>query len=417
MLKRTLFCLFKKFTLNSLGLSVFLAVLNFGSLAQANDWFDFDFFSDDTTLSCEAALAECTEALSSAQWNCNEENDKELTKISGASAAAPLLGAASSLFDACSRAQDIATAANGAFSAFQANCSYRVASCSSSCNKAVGACKNQDSKSIAQENANSCKDWGQVATAAATNAASALTARASAMGCSDQAGMSTAEYCKQNPTATGCAKVDCSKAEFKNTKDCICQANPMDPQCGSGQNPNAKIPDYKVNPSLGNDLDDEGSGRVPSTSDFSSLVGDGLTEDPNKAGANKGGAARGIGKGNGSGATSGGDGGGGGGGRGREAYGDDDDGINLMGGRSGGAGYYNPGGRTGEEKNDPRYGRPQGPIPQGIDLKKFLPGQPMDQKRQVAGATGPDGITCAMCSSLFEKVNKRYQVLSTSMQP
>jgi hypothetical protein len=387
----------------------------------------------------DALLKKCQDEQATAIDSCDSKKDSGMNAvINTASPFALASGAntASSIQAACKGMAGLSQAANAALAAYRLTCNSWIGDCVSSCTEV---------KKFLKENGN-CSTTGGVESVAATNIAdeaydlnrtcTSLNSKVSeadqaianytqtALNSSQCASLSSsddylAQMCAANPSLIACAAlttVDCTSSTMATNKVCVCAKNPLDPTCSlttaSTANPNSPGNSFLSN-TTGSSLDGVASG----------LGGDlpniGIEQSPlgkNQAGKDidgkQGGGAQLGGNGKGGGVAGA---GGKGGGGAADANGSQ---VN--------AGFYGGGGSGGGFGSGSSYrgngsggqagavGAKQAGAP---DLRQFLPGAKYDPKaRGLAGVSGPDGIT-GPNSSIWQKIQNRYQVMGPSLLP
>ncbi|MFS4458467.1 hypothetical protein [Bdellovibrio sp. HCB2-146] len=391
----------------------------------------------------------CEQTKTDTAYWCDSNNDEGMGNVMNtASKLGVMAGAAasSSVTASCSAMADLSQAANGAIAAYKLKCSSYISDCAEACDTArnflesnrecisaesasgsftgfKGAVGVADISLQIEKSASSCKKMNaNVADAQQAIVNYAQTAMNASQCANESAAVDNlAEMCKANPSFIGCGaltNVDCTSPTMASNKVCVCAKNPLDPTC------NLDTTNRNPNPVAG------GGGMFDSAS--TKTNGDGLSLGagdlpglPDIAqGQRPGGSSETIdGKQGGGSGLGGGDGGRGGlaGGGGGAAGSADPNGSQVnagfYGGGGGGGGAWGSGGGRG------RYGSGGGgsvnPNGQAVnpDLRQFLPGGKYDPKfRGLAGMSGPDGIT-GPNTSIWKKIQNRYQVMSPSLLP
>jgi hypothetical protein len=397
-------------------------------------------------------IESCHDDNSSAATRCNDKEDAQTFGLPGIGSSLNQVGQmVSGAMGGCGKMADMAKLASGGFAAFHAQCSQAISSCQESCSnvkteieKAIKEvevkCKGSDDKITQQgddvknqlkemksdiaDSARQCSDNQTNIALAQQNGQQLVMQLASSEQCKAQFSSVQNDICKVYPTLPACtanAVVDCNVAANASKIDCICKVNPGDPLCPGGNQKLGSGGGFKSGAgasdlaSLNNKKPDLSGG-----SDVSSLSDGGMQFDPNGMGGKSASRSGGVPEGRGGG-LGGGAGGKGGGGDPQGRAGSEDVGSkngNISYGRGGGGGGmygYGSGSSDGNEKEKSAEGTRASM--NGPNFKKWLPGQVNDPKRNIAGVVGPDGITCATCGSIFDKVGLRYQKVKSSLQP
>ncbi|MNK87382.1 hypothetical protein D3C87_1073180 [compost metagenome] len=384
----------------------------------------------------DALLKKCQEEQLSATDSCDSKKDSGMNAvINTASPFALAQGAntASSIQAACQGMAGLSQAANAALAAYRLTCNNWIGDCVTSCTEV---------KEFLKENGNCVSSTGMASVAAQNIADDAydlnrscasLNSRVSeadqaianytqtALNSTQCASLTSSDdylekMCAANPNLIACkalTSVDCTSSTMATNKVCVCAKNPLDPTCSlttaSNGNGNAIKNGY-----LDTTGGSSGDGSINGLGDLPDIGIEQGALNKNAAGApidgKQGGGAQlggggkaggvagaggsgGAGDPNGSQVNAGFYGGGGGGGFG-----------------SGGSGYRGNG--TGGQAGTAGAKQPGGP-----DLRQFLPGAKYDPKaRGLAGVSGPDGIT-GPNSSIWKKIQNRYQVMGPSLLP
>jgi hypothetical protein len=234
--------------------------------------------------------------------------------------------------------------------------------------------------------------------------------------------------CQANPALPGCeiyntGRVDCSNPTMAATnKVCICATNPREPICLNSQSAGggssggiSSGASGKIDPS--SRLAEKSAGK-----DFGGDIPDGPSIAQGKP--NGSGGAESLDGKQGGGASLGGGGGGGGegpasGSKAQQASAEAAVHGGFYSGNSGGT-RFGFGGSGSSGASGMRFGgspalTAEG-LPEGPDLRKFLPGGQFDPKRGISGVGGADGLT-GPNSNNWEKIKNRYQVMSPTLLP
>jgi hypothetical protein len=388
------------------------------------------------TQQAETLLKKCQEEQLTATDSCDSKKDTGMNAvINTASPFALASGAntASSIQAACQGMAGLSQAANAALAAYRLTCNSWIGDCVNSCSEV---------KKFLKDNGN-CATTGGAESAVALSIADeayelnrscrVLNSKVSeadqaianytqtALNSSQCASLTSSDdylekMCAANPSLIACkalTSVDCTSSTMATNKVCVCAKNPLDPTCSlttasnGGGNP---ISNGFLSDPTGSSLDGvtSGLGDLPDIGIEQSPLGKSVAGTPidgkqgggaqlggnGKAGgvAGAGGKGGGASESNGSQVNAGFYGGGSGGGFGSgSTYRG-----NAAGGQAGALGTKQPG---------------------GPDLRQFLPGAKYDPKaRGLAGVSGPDGIT-GPNSSIWQKIQNRYQVMGPTLLP
>lgn len=364
----------------------------------------------------------CLDDTRSATDSCDEDKSGDMQKVNAdlAIGGQVIAGMQASQQVACSKLGQLLPLVSAGIAAFQGYCSKGYFSCRSSCSdayelqremsiKGLSAVSNYINSNITDAKKD-CTELQRTLTSAAQNATVALTSLFNTQQCQDGSQDLIGNFCRQNPSSSICGQqqvaVDCNDANYAYSNTvCICQRNPRDSRCGnnvaggvmqssSGAGAGGKD-GSPTNPAAG--LDPGGMGVDP----FSDVT-PGQAKNGGMANLPVGGPGR-----QGGGISGGGTGSGQQGAQGAAG------GSNLntkvlggyMGGNGGGYGGGSYSGRSGDDNGgggNSRFGG--GP---NVNLNAFRPPGGMDPKRNLAGVTGPDGLT-GPNSNNWEKVNIRY---------
>lgn len=379
---------------------------------------------------CDAAhmalVQECQDKTQTAVSRCDENSDSGIANLSRnienslqvAQGASNQLG----INSACSSLNKIMTSANAAMATFKGVCEYNIASCNSSCRKAMddATAKGCDTL-VVRAATDQCSQLRSKATQIAAGLQQTMAGVQQSRICNELSAGSLEALCKANPNSPGCAQLansnDCSNPANASNPVCLCRANPFDPSCGGGAGKTnnqqmastdngirsaAKLSDLGPTPNFEEP-------QVPTS-------GNGRTPSGNLGGGKQGGSANlalsGGGVGGGAMGSEGGAGGGGlnanimNGFRGGGAMGGGSAGS--RGGSYGGSGS-NRGAYGGTGSYAGKNGQP--------DLRQFLPGGNQYRRRGVGGTgTGPDGIT-GPHGSIWKQVQGRYRSLQHTLLP
>jgi hypothetical protein len=217
---------------------------------------------------------------------------------------------------------------------------------------------------------------------------------------------------------------DCSDPANAMSVRCVCTTNPSDPMCTGYMN--GSNSDTSSSTASNTDRNSDGSDGGMTASDIAALsssFGGVPTFDP-VTGKPTGIAE--VEKGGGKGAPNSGGGGNAAygaassGGAGKNGAGGFNTGVNsgLSGGTNGRFGYYGNGAKAGAGSGRGGFGYANGDknMRAGLDLKAYLPGGSRDPNRGLAGQGGPDGITAANGMSIWQKANRRYNIIRPQMK-
>ncbi len=356
------------------------------------------------------------------------------------SSASKTVTSGASGLDACSDVAQSASAVQAALTGVQGNCSVYYSACQSSCQSASAAVTDAKKRYSAtqpeaissyEQRAKSAKS--QCAKGAAylkdlnSNIQQVASQYQKSAACAEQQSASgiSFEACLKDPSVKGCEVYgiqtyqDCSNPTYAASNlTCVCLANPADSRCKSSSSL-SKL----GNPSLGN----ASSHSDPTGSNFlnDDSFGGPSYEPPQIEGQNNPQQGKGsLAAGAGGGAL------GGGGsdlntppekwkpGAGKSGYSTD-----ILKSSKGGLMGPGMGSKYGNgQLQVPAAGISTGPFGRlknklnQVDLRQFLPGGSFDPRRQVAGVTGPDGITGPF-SDNFKKINLRYLNVKTTLMP
>ena len=369
----------------------------------------------------------CFLAKSEAIGNCDSENDEG---VSSSVKNLASLAVGTGIGSACSAFGKALGAANAAIAVYTGVCSDARGSCVSTCgalkrklevdgdfcygtDPAGRAAKDQDYRIVVDDNYGICQKLDakvQQGVAAVNNTLGTVTG---AQNCAAQVD-TTLVYCKQNPTAVGCANTatDCSNPSIAASNPvCICKLNRAAASCSQAS---ARAVDSGMGSS------DMSSSGLSGGTNGGKL--DGGLEDVSWQGRDwKPGNSTGDDPGGDKGGRpiqEGGAGGSGGGAEGAPGAGERaamnvNSGLRGGGGGSGGGGFF-----ASEEGGKGGAGGGNGNLASGNpDLRNFLPGGKYDPKtRGIAGVSGPDGIT-GPHSNIWQKINNRYQAERPKLIP
>lgn len=384
----------------------------------------------------DALLKKCQEEQLSTTDSCDSKKDSGMNAvINTASPFALAQGAntASSIQAACQSMAGLSQAANAALAAYRLTCNNWIGDCVTSCSevktflKENGNCASSSgAESVAAANILeeatdlniSCKALNSKVSEADQAIANYTQTALNSTQCSSLT--SSTDYleqmCAANPNLIACkalTSVDCTSSAMATNKVCVCAKNPLDPTCSlttaSTGNGNAiSNPNLSGTTGSGADRAITGLGDLPDIGIEQGALNKSAAGAPidgkQGGGAQLGGSGKGGGVAGGGGSGGAGDpngsqvnagfyGGGGGGGFGSGGSGYRGNGA---GGQAGAAGTKQAG---------------------GPDLRQFLPGAKYDPKaRGLAGVSGPDGIT-GPNSSIWKKIQNRYQVMGPSLLP
>lgn len=323
------------------------------------------------------------------------------------SAFIPMLQMTQGTSDACESYSGTMKAVSTALMAYNAACSATQMMCKSTCAEVLAelntvaanakiVCGNAETLASSITGittvVNHCKDYAMNLLAAGAGLMSTMQQSSLAKQCKKL--LAANQSCEDNPDQIKCPKkLDCTKQEYYNHAQCICQRNPTQQGC-AGAFSNMEL-QYQQNFAGGENQD-------PSTKDvdFKGLgIGgsEGLDITPTEGGNSAAfGGVGGVGAGGGSGAGSG------GGGSANNKKGSDGvakiPNTNILGGFEGGGGGGRGFGGGSRGSDDSSY-------------KAYMPGGKNDPTRNVASqkslaAQGP--LTGSGGKSNFEKVKERY---------
>ncbi len=389
----------------------------------------------------EPIVQKCEHEAQETEQSCTTMGDG----IQGAlqsvlSSASKTVTSGASGLDACSDVAQSASAVQAALTGVQGNCSVYYSACQSSCQSASAAVTDAKKRYSAtqpeaissyEQRAKSAKS--QCAKGAAylkdlnSNIQQVASQYQKSAACAEQQSASgiSFEACLKDPSVKGCEVYgiqtyqDCSNPTYAASNlTCVCLANPADSRCKSSSSL-SKL----GNPSLGN----ASSHSDPTGSNFlnDDSFGGPSYEPPQIEGQNNPQQGKGsLAAGAGGGAL------GGGGsdlntppekwkpGAGKSGYSTD-----ILKSSKGGLMGPGMGSKYGNgQLQVPAAGISTGPFGRlknklnQVDLRQFLPGGSFDPRRQVAGVTGPDGITGPF-SDNFKKINLRYLNVKTTLMP
>lgn len=382
----------------------------------------------------DALLQKCQAEQLSATDSCDSKKDTGMNAvINTASPFALSAGAntASSIQAACKGMAGLSQAANAALAGYRLACNSWIGDCVSACSEVVtflkennncastGGAESVAAANIAEEASglnSSCKALNSKVAEADQAIANYTQTALNASQCSSLS--SSTDYleqmCAANPNLIACkalTSVDCTSSTMATNKVCICAKNPLDPTCSLTTTTASGSPitnDFLS--STGSNVD----GALSSSGDLPNIGIEQAALNKSEAGApidgKQGGGAQ-LGGGGKAGGLAGGGGGGG------AAGSDTQVNAGFYGGGSGGGGFgsggsYNRNGAGGGQAGTTAANRPGGP-----DLRQFLPGAKYDPKsRGLAGVSGPDGIT-GPNSSIWKKIQNRYQVMGPTLLP
>lgn len=384
----------------------------------------------------DALLKKCQDEQLTATDSCDSKKDTGMNAvINTASPFALSQGAntASSIKAACEGMAGLSQAANAALAAYRLTCNNWIGDCVTSCTEV---------KTFLKENGN-CASTTGMASVAAQNIAdeaydlnrscSSLNSKVSeadqaisnytqtALNSKQCASLSSNDdylekMCAANPNLIACkalTTVDCTSSTMATNKVCVCAKNPLDPTCSlttaSGNNGNP-ISNGFLSDTTGSGADGatSGLGDLPNIGIEQAALGNSKEGTPID-GKQGGGAQLGGGGKAGGVAGAGGKGGGAGDPNGSQVN------AGFYGGGGGGSGFGSGGSYRGNGTGG-QAGAVGTKQPTGPDLRQFLPGAKYDPSRGIAGVSGPDGIT-GPNSSIWKKIQNRYQVMGPSLLP
>lgn len=382
----------------------------------------------------DALLQKCQAEQVSATDSCDSKKDTGMNAvINTASPFALSAGAntASSIQAACKGMAGLSQAANAALAAYRLTCNSWIGDCVSACSEvatflkennncaSTGGAESVAAANIAEEASElnrTCKSLNSKVSEADQAIANYTQTALNSTQCSSLS--SSTDYleqmCAANPNLIACkalTSVDCTSSTMATNKVCVCAKNPLDPTCSlttTTASGNAITNDFLG--STGGNIDGALSG---SSGDLPNIGIEQAALNKSAPGApidgKQGGGAQ-LGGGGKAGGLAGGGGGGGAGGTDTQVN------AGFYGGGSGGGGFGSGGSYRGNGSGG-QAGTAGAKQPGGPDLRQFLPGAKYDPKaRGLAGVSGPDGIT-GPNSSIWKKIQNRYQVMGPTLLP
>lgn len=379
-----------------------------------------------------SAINKCRQQQSEAEMNCDiKQNSQVAEALIGINQLTQTLqNAGINLETNCRNLGTAVNIAQNAMSAMKTSCSEARELCLSVCEESIdtirrisrtsGTISGFDHGSSAMtegelnQSKRTCQSYLSATIAAANVAALSYGMKIQTDKC--QANVRMAEQqreamCRMNPAMPGCGGTDCTRKESQNNPVCKCRANPGDPSCvayaGSmagkvGVGATGGSRDISSTDNLGGV--EFGGGGNPMEPDLNALGG-----GSNGVNTPGGASGRGIGSANLSGGPSGG-----------APGADQGSGFKTdilktaRGGAGGGAFGGGNGSGDGSGNGDGRGGLPGG---EQMNLSQFLPGSKIDmQRRGLAGASGPDGIT-GPNTDIWQKISNRYNSMRPLMMP
>ncbi len=379
------------------------------------------------------------ETESAKESTCNYKKNKDTTNfMATADGMVKMLGMTTgmNIQMACTKMKDISQLANGAMLAFKTSCLIDQNSCASSCEIAVNAGKadprlascdpSGEWKTMLNSSTRACKGLTTTIDDAGAHMMAMYATQLNAQKCDEMTTANLEAYCQSNPNDPMCGTTvaDCSNPTTAASNTiCICQANPRDSRCGtttastSGTNGSSN----GANGSSSADGSAAGlNGLSGAGLNLTGLEGD-AGFDPAAGGARGASAGNQTG-GKGTGRNIGGGDGPAGGGKPQAGAGGaagSGASTKVLGGYYGGGGGAFMGGGSGSSGSGGGGYQAGGGNPGGspqVDLKQFLPGGKQDPSRNLAGISGPDGIT-GPNSDIWRKVNTRYRSLGSTLKP
>jgi hypothetical protein len=338
---------------------------------------------------------------------------------------------ASSQMAACAGLNDGLMKANAAMASFKYYCQVAETECTDACGEAARLIRSTPNSSTCAQSKDlvdlklRCSRAGSSARAADDNIKAMAANKNISAQCKLMA--QSGDICATSPNSQACLAtkpINCADRAFASNKFCICAANPRDPVCGVSL-PGGVAGGVQNNSATGANNSMNDSKLLNHVPDFGGGVDSGIGSGDFANGSQNGGGGR-LGGGSTSGRNIGGGGDApntsgnkqqGGGGGGSKA---DPTRINAgyYGGGGGSAPSYggSPGAGSGGNYGGSGGGRPNAQDKQKVDWRAWIPGGAKDASRQLAGVSGPDGVT-GQSTDIWKKIKRPYSQLSKLMKP
>lgn len=366
----------------------------------------------------QACLAKADEADKS---DCNSKKNDGMNAVTQMAGAISGMGG-SSMAAACSSVGTLSNAAGAALLAFQGTCSIAHSDCTDACDQAKQTLKDNSQCASASLQADlvvaqkTCDKAGGNVQAAGAALQNMQATAAAAQNCDaqvanndlcSQSQYSNLAFCQQQKAA--------SCADPNNTSViCVCQRDPRAPVCGATSN-SAAMPSSQGGTADGTPGAPGANGLAGIFDKLGEEGGDtmGFKDGGSRAagggpGGKGGGAGRNLGGGGEAANTAGNKPQGKGGGSGYST------GVNS-GHYGGGGGGFRPGGGSSGGQHSGSGGQYVTQDGKKVNLNDFRPGGAQDPRRNLAGMSGPDGVT-GQSTDIWKKVNHRYWAVSQTMR-